>query len=309
MMVATAKISLLDRDLLPVCPVPWNLNRLVSLLDMITYFDASRFGQLLSELEAIRSTLGFLSENSGGLAAGALFTTAKGRIEQAREFCEHHEFKGAFQIVNTSLSYLKVNPDVHISTLMAEVRHVHDGLIAEAINRKFVSVLPDRAKYLGQEEPFGKQVYDAFPSARFDITEAGNCLACGINSAAGFHLMRAAEIGLWELGMDRQIPLAQAGKIEFSEWGIIIRELEAAVQAITQWPNCPTKEDAHKFYNSALVEIRAFNDGWRRHLAHVRKTQVPLHDDEALALWGHVERFFKNISTKISEGIYTALIW
>jgi hypothetical protein len=31
--------------------------------------------------------------------------------------------------------------------------------------------------------------------------------------------MRVAEVGLWELGRDRQIPLAQSAKIEFTEWG------------------------------------------------------------------------------------------
>jgi hypothetical protein len=121
--------------------------------------------------------------------------------------------------------------------------------------------------------------------------------------------MRAAEIGLWELGKDRQIPLAKSNKIEFSEWGPIIGELESAIKAITQWQNSPSKEDAHKFYNSLLVEIRAFNDGWRRHIAHVRRSQVPLTDDETRALCGHVERFFKHLATKVSEGNYTPIIW
>ena len=121
--------------------------------------------------------------------------------------------------------------------------------------------------------------------------------------------MRAAEIGLWELGKDRQIPLAQSGKIESSQWGAIIGELEKAIEGITQWPNSPSKEDAHRFYNPLLVDIRAFNDGWRRHLAHVRKFQLPLAEVEALALCGHVERFLKSMATKISEGNHTPIIW
>lgn len=121
--------------------------------------------------------------------------------------------------------------------------------------------------------------------------------------------MRAAEVGLWELGRDRQIPLAQSGKIEFTDWGLIIRELEDAVKAIQQWPNSTTKEDAHKFYNSSLVEIRAFNDGWRRHSAHARPHMPKMEPDEAIALWGHVYRFMNTLATKIGEGNYTQLIW
>jgi len=38
------------------------------------------------------------------------------------------------------------------------------------------------------------------------------------------------------------------------------------------------------------------------HIAHVRKDQQPLQDDEALSLFGHVKRFLENLATKISEG-------
>ena len=38
----------------------------------------------------------------------------------------------------------------------------------------------------------------------------------------------------------------------------MIRQLEDAVKAIQQWPNSHLKEDAHKLYNGALVELRAF---------------------------------------------------
>jgi hypothetical protein len=165
------------------------------------------------------------------------------------------------------------------------------------------------AKYVEKERPLGDDVYEKFPSARTDLSEAGNCLAFGCNTAAAFHLMRAAEIGLWELGKDRQILLATSGKIEFSEWGVIIGQLEEAVHAIQNWANTVMKEDAHKFYNTALVEIRAFNDGWRRHIMHVRPYQPRMGDDEALALWGHVSRFLSTLAGKIGEGKYTSLVW
>ena len=62
-----------------------------------------------------------------------------------------------------------------------------------------------------------------------------------------------------------------------------------------------------------LADLRSFNDGWRRHMAHPRP-DLELHDDEALALealalYGHVSRFLKKVATKISEGVYTPLRW
>jgi hypothetical protein len=173
----------------------------------------------------------------------------------------------------------------------------------------YFSVQGDLTRYIDAKALFGSQVGLAFPSVELDLKEAGNCLALGRNAATIFHLMRVAEIGLWELGRDRQIPLAKSGKIEFTEWGLIIKELEDAVKAIQQWPNCSTKEDAHKFYNHAVVEIRAFNDGWRRHAAHARANMPPTSPEEARALWGHVERFMKTLAGRIAEGHYTNLIW
>jgi hypothetical protein len=181
---------------------------------------------------------------------------------------------------------------------------VLNALIRSEMKKKlFFQTSEDMGKYYKKERPMG----DAVGGSRFDVTEAGNCLACGCNVASSFHLMRAAEVALRELGRDRQIPLAKSGKIDFAQWGEINRELGDALKAIQQWPNSPKKEEAHKFYNAAVIEIRAFNDGWRRHAAHVRP-QPAMEADESLALWGHVSRFLGILATRISEGNYTPLV-
>jgi hypothetical protein len=189
------------------------------------------------------------------------------------------------------------------------LHHLAELLESEMRKRLCFSIPEHLARYVDQKEPCGPVVFKAFPSARQDLTSAGNSLGCGLNTAAAFHLMRAAEVGLWELGRDRQITSAVSGQIQFKEWGFIIRELETAVVAIQQWPNNSSKEDAHRFYNYALTDIRAFNDGWRRHTAHARPNMPPMQDSEALALWGHVSRFLETLATKIEEGSYTQPIW
>jgi hypothetical protein len=193
--------------------------------------------------------------------------------------------------------------------LQVRLKHLHELMESEMRKQCFFSMTKDVSDYYNRERPMGEDVYNAFPTARFDISNAGTCLACSCNVAAAFHLMRAIEVGLWELARDRQTPLAKSGKIEFSEWGLIIRELEDAVKAIQQWPNSRTKEDAHKFYNAVVFQIRAFNDGWRRHTAHVRPAQPEMKDKEVLALWEHVSTCFATLSTKLSEGNYTQLVW
>ena len=199
------------------------------------------------------------------------------------------------------------------SVTNAELHHRFDCLreLLQSEMRKhlYLQVPDELAGYYQNARPFGEDVFNAFPTARFDITEAATCLACGNNTAAGFHLMRAAEIGLWELATDRQIELYKNGKLKFSEWGLIIGELEVAVREIRNWPASQSKEEAYRFFNSTLIEIRAFNDGWRRHIAHVRENQQELYDEDALSLSAHVRRFLEKLATKISEGRYTTLVW
>ncbi len=230
-------------------------------------------------------------------------------LPQAELLCTDLDLPESLEFISRLKDILQERNSVMTQEVLVQLDCLRE-LMESEMRKHLCLTIPDAlGKYYKEEKLFGNSVFIAFPSARFDIKEAGTCLACGCNTAAGFHLMRAAEIGLWELGKDRQIDLAKTNKIEFTEWGIIIGELEEAIALIKQWPNIPSKEDAHKFYNSAIVEVRAFNDGWRRHIAHVRKYQQPLHDDEALALFGHVKRFLENLAARISEGNYTPLIW
>ena len=204
-----------------------------------------------------------------------------------------------------------VNGDAPVSNqeLLWKLDNLRLLMESEMEKQLYFRVEKHLTQHVSAKAAFGAGVERAFPSIESDLEEAGNCLAFGCNIAAAFHLMRVAEVGLWELGRDRQIPLATAGKIEYAEWGHIIRELEEAAKAIQSWPNSLSKDDAHRFYNYSLVEIRAFNDGWRRHAAHARPNMPPMSPEEALALWSHVERFMKVLAGKISEGKYTSLVW
>lgn len=226
----------------------------------------------------------------------------------AIQFCHSAELKESRKLIDSILQ-AQFCSSVRNSELQWTLHNLQRLMRSEMSERQFFSISGDLASIFDMEQAMGDAVFRSFPSARQDISEAAKCLALQRNTASAFHLMRAAEVGLWELGKDRQIPLAQSERIEFSEWGRIIEELEPSIKTIQQWPNSRAKEDAHKFYNCALVEIRAFNDGWRRHAAHARPHQPPMSDDEAKALWGHVTRFMQGLATKISEDKHTKIRW
>lgn len=282
------------------------------ILDIMVQFDLPRLTLLMYRVNLVKD----LYEQRVTEGTGSQFPIqeeADMLVLLIKDLKEYGEDVGFIETITAAVTLqlrLAKQPEFHDSSAMAaEMRGVSAAIMKDICKHKFVTLNEAAAKYAFQEHPFGKAVSDNFPSATTDLVEAGNCLGVECNTAAAFHLMRAAEVGLWELGKDRQIPLALSSKIEFAEWGSIIGELETAIKAIQQWPNSPTKEDAHKFYNAALVEIRAFNDGWRRHSAHARPHMPKMENDEAIALWGHVFRFMNKLATKIGEGHHTPLIW
>ena len=205
----------------------------------------------------------------------------------------------------------------------AGLHHLHGLMKSEMQKKLFFVIDPTKQKYFKEfsfkpnvfspglpTSHFGRQVDEAFPTAHSNILEAGNALIFEMNNAAAYHLMRVAEVGLRVLAWDRRVVPKYKGDaipLELAEWGKLIAGTENKVQLIHKWRRNLVREEAHQFYNRLLVEIRAFNDGWRRHIAHNRSHNFE--DDEAIALWGHVARFMETLATKMSEKERTPAIW
>jgi len=297
---------------MPRTPAPaslWNSNRLVSLFEIMDKFTASNCCEAFALMGQYAQAASLspphsevdpseLKRLSIIILLPVIYLSDELRLKESRKSAArlNDEFENSHTSPMTS------------SELLWKLNALRELVESEMKQKIVLSIPDDLAVYYQQNKPLGNDVYDSFPSARFDLTEASTCLACGNNVASAFHMMRVAEIGLRELGRDRQIPLAKSGKVDFTEWGKIIGELEVAVQAIQQWPNSHIKDEAQKFYNKTLQEIRSFNDGWRRHAVHARPSPE-METDEAIALWGHTSRFIRKLATKISEGNYTPLIW
>ncbi len=285
------------------------MQNLLSLADIVKLFDLPHLMMLRYKLSELKCMFKNLPPEKPLTELGA--DSIARVVSEVHEYCKVRGFEnGQSKASGMGLRLAHISDlGINLAWVEIELDNLLSELSRDMFNNTFLHVSGDLKRYVNQEYPFGEDVAEAFPSAENDLYEAGNCLAVGCNTAAAFHLMRAAEVGLWELGRDRQIPLAQSGRIEFAEWGAIIGELEFAVKAIQQWQNSSAKEDAHKFYNSAVVEIRAFNDGWRRHSAHARPHMPKMESDEAIALWEHVFRFMNRLAPKIGERYHTSLVW
>ena len=77
------------------------------------------------------------------------------------------------------------------------LQRITDVGIAEARGRWFLALSPAEATLWRQPEPaWGQDFHDKFLAARFDLEEAGKCLALERGTACAFHLVRILETGL-----------------------------------------------------------------------------------------------------------------
>ena len=145
----------------------------------------------------------------------------------------------------------------------------------------FLKIEQDRQEYYEQKTLFGQPVDQAFPSARFDIREAGNCLATDSATAAVFHLMRAVEWALHafcvHLGFTKlRTRNRKTGKVtyrlvEYSEWETILNQLQDRVDnKIAKIRRGAKKQSEQEFYYPALQDLRGIRDAWRNHTMHTR---------------------------------------
>lgn len=195
--------------------------------------------------------------------------------------------------------------------LAHDLQRLQRGLLLELQRRKFVYVAPPNDQYFEQDRLFGDAVHLQFPSARFDLKEAGNALSVELYTACVFHLMRVAELGMRALAYDRRItklPRKKDAPVDMGTWEEIIKELEEQADKIANWPNKKgkIKVQAQEFYNSLNAEFRGFKDAWRNHIAHKRRNYTR---EDAISVLSHVKRLMCLLSTRISESERTPLVW
>lgn len=215
-------------------------------------------------------------------------------------------------IIGLALRRLRdpIRPD--LSSIASELSHVCDTLTTEAAERAFLQVMPDRTMLVDKAALFGDDVLFAFPSAQSDLKEAGNCLACECNTAAVFHLMRASEVALRALAKDRLLTYPNSS-VDEQQCGTLITSLDSKLNALRGsdkklWPSEAIKNEQIRFYHTAAIEFRSFNEAWRKHVAHAGADAF-YDRSQAYSIFEHVKRFMQILSTKIGENVTTPEYW
>lgn len=230
-----------------------------------------------------------------------------GFLKEGEELCDDIGLRECGAKLSLTHTHIKHNPGtVDWSSLYSDCRNIGDVIMSEFWNRTFVQVSPECRAYVNAPALFGDAVNTAFPSAREDIKQAGNCLAVECGTATVFHLMRAVEWGLRALCRDLKLIRVRKSKtakkyipIAWAEWERLLTEAQDRVdKKIAAMSPGKLKQDAQEFYYPALREIRAFKNEFRIHVMHTRAEYTP---EDARAVLDHVQRFMVLLSSKVSE--------
>jgi hypothetical protein len=167
---------------------------------------------------------------------------------------------------------------------------------------KFALIREESVGYFEQEELFGSEVHKAFPEARADIKDAGNCIAADLCTAAVYQLMRVAELGLRRLARKLKVKLKDRRgpqPITFADWEKIIAGCKTCIDAARAMkPTGPKRQAALERYCDIADHCLFMKDIWRNSAAHVRK---PYSRSEAIAAFERVRDFMRSAVSVLGE--------
>jgi hypothetical protein len=156
-----------------------------------------------------------------------------------------------------------------------------------------------KSSYFEPVKPhFGDEVEQNFPTAVFEIEEAGRCFALSRHTASVFHLMRTMEVGIRAVARCLSIPdpLKAADK----NWGSILRDVKLGLEE--RGGNTPAKTWANstdkQFFEMAFASLDAVRSGWRNSTMHVESKYT---DEEAEHIFGAVKGFMRKLASRMDE--------
>jgi hypothetical protein len=179
----------------------------------------------------------------------------------------------------------------------AEIEGIQESFKKELKERKFAFIPSGKDRFFERDALFGPVVHQNFKGAHDHIKNAGNCLAADLNSAAVFHLMCVAEVGLRALSKKLKVKTVKKSvPIELGTWEDIIKALEVKVSA--SYPRTKKGHQESDVYKGVFIEYRAFKDFWRNKVMH---TRADYSATDAASAFEHVRAFMQRLAETVSE--------
>lgn len=191
-----------------------------------------------------------------------------------------------------------VRKGADVGIILPILRELREGIKDLFRKRHFLEIGPTEKRFY-EENPFGQSAVDKFPSAKFDMVEAGKCYALDRWTASVFHLMRVLEVGLKTMAV--KLEVFDPAK---PSWESIIRRCETAIGEFSSDSHGQPWKQERDFYSEAATDFRFFKDPWRNHTSHVgdpSKGVDKYTKDEAQDILSHVKSFMEHLAKRFGE--------
>lgn len=294
----------------PVCLCPWleNPYRLVTLWDILMVFcSGERLFWAGGALETLKTDC-FFKTGLGQLSLPPIYYTGpidEETIDKSLQWlaliqkdCELLGMPVSAETASDIQSVVALATKMGYQSLQQRLDSLRDLIRKEMKTKVFFHVTPERLRFWPSEKTpyiFGEQVGQSFPSANFDISEAGICLALARATASVFHLMRVLELGLAALGNVFGISLAH------TNWAPAIEQIESRIRDMHKDPVfklLPDCKEQQEFYAQAASHFGILKDAWRNYTNHARGKHT---EEEATAIFDNVRGFMQKLATRLHE--------
>lgn len=270
------------------------LHGLVSLWDMLN-FHAAKFVEVINTLADIERMLTF---DPARLANGQP-DPAPILAQQLRWLAQQTAalglpvtlaaVKSAVWGAENAKKYDPIETGKLMRSNLAQIRE----RLQDELTTKSVYLIPARSHLQDVDGGFGEAVSTAFPSAVYDIVEAGKCLTFSRSTACVMHLMRVLEVGLSALANKLGI------KLKSDNWNAILNLMEKEIRSRTsETHGADWKQKDEPFFAEAATHFRFLKNGWRNHAMHAR---VKYTEEEADDIYRTVRALMRHLSERLSE--------
>jgi hypothetical protein len=207
---------------------------------------------------------------------------------------------GEAEMVENVIYHLTNVPNKNYSEVAESVRLIILKTHNELDLRSFAYIPIDRDCFFEQSELFGKAVKEAASEEiNSEIKAAGNCLAAGLNTAAVFHAIRTAEMGMRCLASRLRAKIDRDGeriKIDEATWEELIKGINKRIES--EKLKLKAKRKVKSQFRDYEILVSQFN-----RLKDDRNEVMHTHGDykasEALGVFERVRDFMQRLAKRI----------
>ena len=267
-------------------------------------FFGFEFVDLLSKLEwEGYNALEQARQNGAGcIAPDADRRRLNGVLAGLTKHCERLGFDESHRKIQHLFS--RLIPGVTFQVIESEISGLRFALHTELHKRKFAAIPLEKSKFFEQEDAFGEKDKPFKPLAsdeiNLEIKTASNCLAADLNTAAVFHAIRVAEMGMRRVASRLKVIVYRDKKrikIEDATWNELIAEIKRKIESEKQTPKAGRKLKSHfRDYEILAGQLNRLKDD-RNEVMH---THGDFKASEALGVFERVRDFMQRLAKRIS---------